>query len=123
VLVLIADDEPETCLMVAAILRKAGYTTIVAQDAMQTVALAVQRTPDVIVLDVMMPAGTGIGALEKLKLSNRTSHIPVVVLSGIRDEARIRKVRDLGAAEFLPKPVDEKALLAAVKAALEPSSD
>lgn len=117
-LVLIADDEAETCAIVSAILRKAGYDTIVARDAMQAVAQAVQRTPDVVVLDVMMPAGTGVGALEKLKMSNRTSQIPVIVLSGVRDPVRIERVRQLGALDFLHKPVDETALLTAVASAV-----
>jgi CheY-like chemotaxis protein len=118
-LVLIADDEAETCAIVSAILRKAGYDTIVARDAMQTVSMAVQRMPDLVVLDVMMPAGTGVGALEKLKLSNRTSQIPVIVLSGVSDPVRIERVRQLGAFDFLPKPVEETALLAAVAGALD----
>jgi DNA-binding response OmpR family regulator len=121
VLILIADDEPETCTVVAAILKKAGHQTVMARDAMQTVFTAVQRSPDLIILDVMMPAGTGVGALEKLKLSTRTSHIPVIVLSAITDRARIEKVRELGAVEFLPKPVDADALLSAVRAAVDPA--
>jgi CheY-like chemotaxis protein len=118
VLVLIADDEPETCLMVSAIVKRAGWESIVARDAMQAVLMAAQRSPDVIVLDVMMPAGTGIGALEKLKLSSRTAHIPVVVLSGVTDPARIERVQELGAAAFLPKPVDPDALEAVIRDAL-----
>lgn len=117
-LILIADDEPETCVLVSAIVKGAGHTSIIARDAMQALLLAGQRSPDLIVLDVMMPAGTGIGALEKLKLSNRTAHIPVVVLSGVTDPERIARVRELGAVAFLPKPVDADALLGAVREAL-----
>lgn len=114
-LVLVADDDLETCTILTAALKKAGHTTVVARDAMQAVQMAGQRNPDVIVLDIMMPAGTGIGALEKLKMSSRTSHIPVIVVSGITDGAQIERVRQLGAAEFLGKPVDPDAVLAAVQ--------
>jgi CheY-like chemotaxis protein len=119
-LVLIADDDPETTTIVAAILRKAGYDTVIARDAMQTVALASQRTPDLVLLDIMMPAGTGVGALEKLKLSNRTMQIPVIVLSGVTEPERIEQVRQRGAVAFLAKPVVAETLLAEVETALRP---
>jgi CheY-like chemotaxis protein len=115
VLILIADDDPVTVELVGAILKGAGHDTIVARDALQAVTFANQRRPDVIVLDVMMPAGTGIGALEKLRLSTKTAAIPVIVLSGVQDAARIERVRTLGAA-FLGKPVNEDELLAALAA-------
>jgi CheY-like chemotaxis protein len=112
-LVLVADDDPETCALVAAVLKQAGHTCIIARDAMQVVQQAGLRHPDLIVLDLQMPAGTGVGALEKLKLSTRTASIPVLVLSGARDPAVIERVLQLGAVEFLPKPVDPEALVAA----------
>jgi CheY-like chemotaxis protein len=121
-LVLIADDDTETCTLVTGIMKTAGYETAIARDAMQTVQLTNARRPDVIVLDLQMPAGTGMGALEKLKLSTRTAHIPVIVLSGTADEARIERVRQLGAVEFLPKPVDADALIEAVQRAVEGSA-
>lgn len=119
-LVLIADDDPETCTLVAAILNGAGHRTMLARDAIQALQLGVQRQPDAIVLDIMMPAGTGVGALEKLKQNSRTAEIPVVILSGVTDPAKIAKVRQLGAADFLPKPVDAEALLSAITAVAPP---
>lgn len=119
-LVLIADDDPETCMLVATILGKAGYDTVIARDALQTVALAAQRTPDLVLLDIVMPAGTGIGALEKLKLSYRTMNIPVIVLSGVTEPERIEQALQRGAIAFLPKPVVEETLLEAVESALRP---
>jgi DNA-binding response OmpR family regulator len=118
-LVLVADDDPETCALVAAVLKQAGHTCIIARDAMQVVQLAGVRRPHLIVLDLQMPAGTGVGALEKLKLSTRTASIPVLVLSGARDPAVIERVLQLGALEFLPKPVDPDALVAATSRAVE----
>lgn len=116
-LILVADDDSETCALVSDILKTAGYATALARDAMQTMAVANSRSPGLILLDIQMPAGTGIGALEKLKRSTRTAHIPVIVLSGTNDAQKIEQVKRLGAAEFLPKPVDPDALLAAVRRA------
>lgn len=116
-LVLVADDDAETCTLVSAILRRAGHQCIVARDAMQAFQLATQRQPDAIVLDIQMPAGTGIGALEKLKRSARTTSIPVLVLSGTTDQTAPDRVLDLGADRFLAKPVDADELLAALPGA------
>jgi two-component system, NtrC family, nitrogen regulation response regulator NtrX len=118
-LVLIADDDAETCALVSAVLRKQNYRYIIARDAMQVMQLANQQQPDVIVLDLYMPAGTGIGALENLKRSTRTAQIPVVVLSGTRDPALIDRARQLGATSILSKPLDAEALTEAVRRATD----
>lgn len=120
-LVLVADDDAGTTTLVSAILHEAGFQTAVARDAMQVLALATNRKPDAIVLDLQMPAGTGMGALEKLKMSSRTTTIPVIVLSGTADAAKVEQVHRLGAVTFLPKPVDADALVAAVRAAVGPA--
>jgi two-component system, chemotaxis family, response regulator PixG len=121
-LVLIADDEPETCTLVAAILASAGHTCVEARDAMQVMFMAMHRKPDLIILDLLMPAGTGAGAMQKLKASKLTAHIPVVVLSGSHDRELIDRVMALGAVAFLPKPVDADELLAAVASTAAPAS-
>jgi CheY-like chemotaxis protein len=116
-LVLVADDDMETCTLIAAVLKTAGHGTVFARDAMQVLTVARNQKPNLVLLDVQMPAGTGVGALEKLKTNALTSNIPVIVLSGVRDQATIDRVLELGAVEFLPKPVDPDALLAAVQRA------
>jgi CheY-like chemotaxis protein len=62
--------------------------------------------PDVIVLDINMPCGTGVGALEKLKLNMQTSMIPVLVITASTDERHSTKMRQIGAADFMLKPLD-----------------
>jgi CheY-like chemotaxis protein len=114
-LVLIADDDAETCTLVSAILRREDHQCIIARDAMQALQLATQRQPDAIVLDLQMPAGTGIGALEKLKRSTRTAAIPVIVLSGTTDPKAADRVMGLGADQFLAKPVQAEELVAAIQ--------
>jgi CheY-like chemotaxis protein len=116
-LVMVADDDPTTCTLVATILKRAGHTTVIAQDAMQVVMLAKKHRPDVIVLDVQMPAGTGTGALEKLRTNAITSDTPVVVLSGTTDKQLIDQLLQMGASEFLAKPVDPESLLSAIERA------
>jgi CheY-like chemotaxis protein len=80
--VLVADDDPVLTATVSGALKSRGYTIVVARDAMQAFMFAVQQQPDVILLDINMPAGTGLGALTRLQASARTSSIPVLVMSG-----------------------------------------
>lgn len=107
--------------MLCTLLRQAGHTPIPAYDAMQTLMFALRApVPDLVVLDINMPGGSGIDALQKLKQSAKTCSIPVVVVSGNADPAMPAAVRALGADEVLTKPIDGDAFLASVKRALAP---
>lgn len=105
-LVLVADDDPGTCDLVTAVARKGGHRTIVARDATQAVVMATRDRPDVIILDLHMPGGTGLGVLRNLKLSAKTASTPVIVVSGEVDADRIDEVLAAGAVEYLIKPVN-----------------
>jgi CheY-like chemotaxis protein len=117
--ILVAEDDQVTSKAECAILRGLGHQPIPAFDAVQAFMLAMRAPqPDVIVLDLNMPGGTGMGALEKLKSSSKTAHIPVIVLSGISAASIKQAAMDTGAAAFLNKPasVDEmKAALDAIQ--------
>jgi putative two-component system response regulator len=118
--ILVADDDRVLSQLICAIVREAGHMPIPAFDAMQTVMFAMRPpAPALIILDISMPGGTGLEALKKLKLSARTSEIPVVVLSGNTETDMPAQVKALGAVDFLPKPIDPELLLAAVNRALE----
>lgn len=116
--ILIADDDRVMAQLVAAVVREGGHLPLFAYDAMQTVMFAMRTpAPDLIVLDINMPGGTGLDALRKLKNSAKTNHIPVVVLSGSIDQSLPSKVKELGAATFLTKPIDPEALSEAIRSA------
>jgi CheY-like chemotaxis protein len=86
---------------------------------MQAMMFAIRPpAPALIILDINMPGGTGLEALRKLKLSAKTSEIPVVVVSGSEEADMPAQVRALGALDYLPKPIDPEQLLAAVHRAL-----
>jgi DNA-binding response OmpR family regulator len=107
---LIADDDRVLTHLLSVRLRAKGWTVTVAADAMQAIMFAMRGEPDAILLDINMPGGTGVQALQKLKASTRTSQIPVVVLSGSIDPADEPMVRALGAEGFVSKPADVDAL-------------
>lgn len=120
--ILIADDDRVIAQLAAAVVRQVGHVPVHAYDAMQTVMFAMRApAPDLIILDINMPGGTGIDALRKLKQSTRTDQIPVIVLSGSIDQSLPAKVKELGAAAFLAKPLDPTALAVAIGESLSAS--
>ncbi len=121
--ILVADDDRVMSQLICRIVREGRHLPIAAFDAMQTLMFAMRPpAPGLIILDLNMPGGTGIEALKKLKLSAKTSQIPVIVLSGNTDADTPKQVRDLGAEEFLSKPIDPERLLDAITRAMAASS-
>jgi CheY-like chemotaxis protein len=104
--ILIADDDRALIHLISSRLRSKGFQVSVAFDAMQAWMIATRTSPDAILLDIQMPGGTGLEVLKKLKNSIKTSQIPVIVLSGSIDPEAAGGVKQLGADEFLFKPVD-----------------
>ena len=103
--VLVIDDDPESRQLLLRHLEKESYIGLEAEDAKQGIAIANEKQPDLILLDLMMPNIDGWTALSVLKESPNTRHIPVI-LQSMLDEKNLGL--DLGAAEFLPKPVDRQ---------------
>jgi DNA-binding response OmpR family regulator len=120
--VLIIDDEPDFVRVVQLRLEAAGYEVSVAFDGMQGVSSAHKEKPDLIILDIMMPAMHGHRVCEALKKSSKTWTIPIIYLTakgGKEDEELAYK---LGAEHFLTKPYDPQVLLETIKNALEPGA-
>jgi DNA-binding response OmpR family regulator len=117
--ILLAEDDPVMASTLTGALKSRGYGVVLARDAMQAVMFAVQQQPNAILLDVNMPAGTGLGALTRLQASARTSSIPVLVVSGSTDLTLPATVRAEGAKGFFKKPVDLDALCARLEELLQ----
>lgn len=120
--ILIADDDRVISTLFSALLRTRGHQSSIAFDAMQTIMYAMRTPqPDLILLDINMPGGTGVEALRKLKISTKTAGIPVVVVSGTLDPEMEARVRGMGAEGFLRKPVQPEELFGAITDILSPS--
>lgn len=115
--VLVAEDDRAMSQLLCAMLQSAGHQAVPAFDGASAL-MAAMRTPapDLIVLDLAMPAGDGPTTLGKLKMAAKTSLIPVLVVSATKDEATKTAVRGLGAAAYLEKPVTADTFIAAVEA-------
>jgi twitching motility two-component system response regulator PilH len=118
-LVLIADDSPTDQLILSRILEKNGFETLVARDGAEAIQLAEQRTPDVILMDIVMPGMNGFQATRQLAQSPSTAAIPIVIISTKTQEAdRVWGLRQ-GAVRYLTKPVSDEDLVSAVRDALK----
>jgi DNA-binding response OmpR family regulator len=113
--VLIADDDPVTVQMIAAVVRGAGMEVVTALDAMQASMQAARASPDVMLLDIQMPGGTGLGVLRRLRASCKTSGLPVIAMTGTADEQTRAETKALGALDCLEKPLDLRVLVARLR--------
>ena len=104
--VLIADDDRLHVRMVSNYLKQRGLDPTAVFDGMQAMMFARRTKPEVILLDINMPAGNGFEVLKNLKSSSVTSQIPVIVVSGSIDLAAQGKVLEGGADAFIRKPPD-----------------
>src|SRR3990172_9848805 len=117
--ILIVDDERDIVKALTLRLGVSGYQVVAAYDGVQGVFLAYKEKPDLILLDIRMPAGDGFSVAEKLKQSSRTTRIPIIFLTGSPEEEAVEKALALGARFYIKKPYDPEELLDAIKRALE----
>jgi DNA-binding response OmpR family regulator len=117
-LVLVADDDPDILALVALRLERSGYEVVVAGDGEQAVAAALERTPDVALLDVMMPKLDGYEATARLRGNDATRHMPVILLTARVQEADIARGLEAGADDYVKKPFSTQELRDRVQAAL-----
>jgi CheY-like chemotaxis protein len=108
--ILVADDSPVQIELLRVALEEKGFEVLVAKDALQAGIAARRFAPDAIILDINMPGGSGLEVLKRLKHADKTSRIPVVIVSGNDKPETQREAIKLGAAEFLLKPVDVEKL-------------
>lgn len=113
--ILVIDDDKTFTTMAGSLLRAAGFSPIVAFDAMQGFMFAQREAPVVILLDLSMPAGGGMQLLDKLQHSSRTQNIPVIIVTGTGGAAVHADAKAKGVAAVVKKPIDSKALVELVK--------
>lgn len=117
--ILVVDDDPDVRLSLHVRLKANNYNVVFAVDGVSGVAEARKQTPDLILLDLGLPAGDGFCVLDRLRSSDSLSLIPVIVVSG-RDRvaSRDRSIK-AGARAFLQKPVENATLLSVIRHVLD----
>ena len=112
--ILAVDDTPENLDVVRRILA-ANYTVRVAINGLVALKIAQKQLPDLILLDVNMPDMDGFEVCRRLKCDKLTEHIPVIFLTGELDTSSKQKGLNLGAADYVTKPIDPDTLLLSVQ--------
>lgn len=115
--ILVIDDELETCEMIKDILEGAGYNVCIAVSGREGINLVKQRSPDLIICDVVMEGINGIGVLTGLK--SMKIQIPVIMISGYGTHDMVVQALELGAVDFIAKPFKPKNILDTVKKVIE----
>jgi len=105
-LVLIVDDNETNRKLARDVLRAAGLRTIETASGRETLALAAERRPDVILLDLRLPDMDGVEVARRLQGEADTASIPVVALSALRGADEGASLRTAGFAGYLEKPID-----------------
>jgi signal transduction histidine kinase len=118
-LILIVDDTPTNLEVISATLADAGLECAISVSGDRALQQIEKFLPDLILLDVMMPGIDGFETCRRLKMSDRTRHIPVIFMTALSDAESKVKALELGAVDFISKPFHESEILARVKTHLQ----
>ena len=116
--ILLVDDEAAIRDMLSIALEAADYNVLQAENAQQAHASIIDRQPDLILLDWMMPGTTGLELLRRLKRDELTEKIPVIMLTAKAEEDSKISGLDAGADDYIPKPFSPRELISRVKAVM-----
>jgi CheY-like chemotaxis protein len=114
-LILIADDDPDIVTLIRDLLEFEGFQTVSAYEGVRAIEIVHKRKPDLILLDLQMPAGTGQSVLENIRTVPDTKKIPVIVLTGLQASDLEEECLALGAQAFIRKPYERELLLAKIR--------
>jgi two-component system cell cycle response regulator len=117
--ILVVDDEPQNLELMEAILQDAGYTVFQATEGEEALALAHEKRPDLVILDLMMPGLSGFEVCARLKTDAQTGEIPVLFVTALDQIADKERALAAGGDDFVTKPVQYAELLARVEALLK----
>jgi two-component system OmpR family response regulator len=116
--ILIIDDDPNLRRALKIRLQANNYDTVQASDGYAAITVAQRESPNLIILDLGLPAGDGFVVLQRLRDSDALSNIPVIVLTARDPQSNEQKTLQAGATAFFQKPADNGELLAVIRATL-----
>ena len=113
--IMVVDDEQTILRLLSRTLEPEGYGVIVADNGETALTLLEEHTPDLVILDIMMP---GLDGLQVLNLIRQRSSVPVIMLTARREVTTVRDALLLGADDYVRKPLHPQELLARIRAKL-----
>jgi DNA-binding response OmpR family regulator len=102
--ILVVDDSTTNVVLLEAILDEKGYQIETALNAKEAYNIIDKQTPDLILLDLLMPKISGFDFLEEIRKNEKTVNTPVIVVSALTDEENIEKIMNMGAIDFVKNP-------------------
>ena len=116
--ILVVDDEDNIRDLLVFNLQKEGYNTLEAQDGIAAVDMALEKKPDLILLDVMIPKLDGISVCKKIRYALNISNIPILMISAKDSESDKIVGLEMGADDYITKPFQIREVMARIKANL-----
>jgi DNA-binding response OmpR family regulator len=114
-IVLVVDDSPDTLNFLTTALREAGFMALVAIDGDSALSVIERVTPDIILLDAVMPGTDGFETCRRLKHSSNVAHIPVIFMTGLSNTEHVIKGFEAGGVDYVTKPLVIDELLARMR--------
>lgn len=112
--ILVVDDTPESLRFLTATLEQAGMTVLIAVDGLAALELLEHGTPDLILMDAVMPGLDGFSTTRRIKQDGRFRHVPVIFMTGLTESEHVVRGLDAGAVDYVHKPIVVDELLARV---------
>src|SRR6187549_4224437 len=119
--ILVVDDTPETLGFLTDTLDHAGFTVLIATDGASALDLVDQITPDLVLMDAVMPGMDGFEACRRLKREKLLSHLPVIFMTGLSETEHVVQGLAAGGVDYVTKPIVVEELLARMRVHLNNS--
>lgn len=113
--ILVVDDTPETLGLLTDTLDHAGFTVLIATDGQSALELLDQITPDLVLMDAVMPGLSGFESCRRLKHEKMMAHLPVIFLTGLSESAHVVEGLAAGGVDYVTKPIVVDELLARIR--------
>ena len=117
-MILVVDDSTTNVVLLEAILDEKGYRIETALNAKEAYSIIAKQSPDLILLDLLMPKISGFDFLAQIRNNESTKNTPVIVVSALTDEENISRIMEMGAIDFVKKPIDLQYLVEKVESVL-----
>ena len=114
-IVLVVDDSPETLSFLTEALERSGATVLVATSGMRALALVERITPDVVLMDAVMPGMDGFETCRRLKANAALAHVPILFMTGLSETEHILEGLEAGGVDYVTKPIVLDVLLARIR--------
>ena len=117
--ILVVDDSPDFAELVKRLLRNEGMAAVTCAGGGEALAILNAERFDAVILDIAMPGIDGYEVLRQLRLTTRTAHLPVILLSGKSRREDVEKGLEMGATYYLTKPFNESDLIRKLRACIQ----